>query len=317
MSDIDLNLLLALDMLLAECSVTRAAQRLSLSTSAMSRTLTRLRAVTGDPLLVRAGRGLVPTPRAMELRDQVHELTRNARVILRPQISNVDIASVEGTFTIRASQSFMAWLSGPLVTAVAQLAPRMCLRFEARPQKDAQSLREGMVDLDIGLLGTSAPEIRTRFLFHDAYVGVVRVGHPILASKHVTAEHFAAFNHVVALQEGSAIEPLNNKLESSGLRRKITVVVPGYPDAIRIACRSELIAVVPRSCLDSARLDGSSLELISFELPVRLPRFQISAMWHPRMDADPVHRCLRNCIISLCQEAYPSTLDPIPSTRKG
>ncbi|NWA24611.1 LysR family transcriptional regulator [Pseudomonas gingeri] len=305
MSDIDLNLLLALDMLLAECSVTGAAQRLSLSTSAMSRTLTRLRAATGDPLLVRAGRGLVPTPRALELRDQVHELTRNARAMLRPQVSAVDMASVEGTFTVRASQSFMACLSGPLVTAVTHLAPRICLRFEARPDKDAQPLREGTIDLDIGLLGTSAPEIRTRFLFHDAYVGAVRVGHPILASKQVTAQSFAAFNHVVALQEGNAIEPLTHALESSGLKRRITVVVPGYTDAMRIARRSELVAVVPRSSLGSARWEGSSLELINFDLPARLPRFQISAMWHPRMDADPLHRSLRNCIISVCQEAYP------------
>lgn len=305
MSDIDLNLLLALDVLLAECNVTRAAQRLGLSTSAMSRTLTRLRAATGDPLLVRAGRGLVPTPRALEIRDQVHALTRDARMLLRPQASDVDMASVEGTFTVRASQSFMEWLSGPVVAAVAQLAPGICLRFEARPRKDAESLREGMVDLDIGVRGTSAPEIRTRFLFHDAYVGVVRAGHPILASRPVTVQRFAAFNHVLALQEGNGIESLGSELESHGLKRRVTVVVPGYPDAMRIACRSALIAVVPRSCLGSAFLEGVTLPLASFDLPGKVPRFQISAMWHPRMDADPIHRCLRNCIIAVCQEAYP------------
>ncbi|SEQ92894.1 transcriptional regulator, LysR family [Pseudomonas sp. NFACC02] len=305
MSDLDLNLLLALDMLLAECSVTRAAQRLGLSSSAMSRTLTRLRAVTGDPLLVRAGRGLVPTPRAMEMRDQVHGLTRDAKAILRPQVSDVDMASVKGTFTVRASPSFMEWLSGPVVMAVTQLAPHLCLRFEARPQKDAQPLREGTVELDIGLPGTSAPEIRTRFLFRDTYVGVVRAGHPILASQKVTVQSFAAFSHVLALQEGDGIELLTRELESSGLERRITVIVPGYPDAMRIACRSELIAVVPRSCLGSERLGGSTSELISFDLPAPLPRFHISAMWHPRMDSDPVHRCLRNCIISVCQEAFP------------
>lgn len=305
MSDLDLNLLLALDMLLAECSVTRAAERLSLSTSAMSRTLTRLRAVTGDPLLVRAGRGLVPTPRAWEMRDQVHELTRDARAILRPQVSEVDMALVEGTFTIRASQSFMESLSGPVVMAVTQMAPRLCMRFEARPQKDAQPLREGAVDLDIGLLGTSAPEIRTRFLFHDGYVGVVRVGHPILTGQKVTARSFAAFNHVLALQEGQGIELLSDELKSRSLERRVTVVVPSYPDAMRIVCQSELIAVVPRSCVGSIRMDGSTLKLTAFDLPASLPSFQISAMWHPRMDSDPVHRCLRNCIISVCQEAFP------------
>lgn len=305
MSDLDLNLLLALDVLLAECSVTRAAERLGLSTSAISRTLTRLRAVTGDPLLVRAGRGLVPTPRALELRDRVHELTREAKALLRPQVRDVDMASVEGTFTLRASQSFMEWLSGPVVSAVARLAPRLCLRFEARLHRDAQPLRDGAVDLDIGKLGTSAPEIRTRFLFHDAYVGVVRAGHPILASEEVTVQDLAAFNHVVAQQEGDGVQPLIDALESGGLSRRVTVVVPGYPDAMRIAYRSELVAVVPRSCLGSARLEGYASGLASFALPTTLPRVQISAMWHPRMDADPVHRCLRNCIISVCQEAMP------------
>lgn len=305
MSDTDLSLLPALDTLLAECSVTRAAQQLGLSTSAMSRTLTRLREVTGDSLLVRAGRGLVPTPRALEIRDQVHALTRDARAILRPQVSDIDIASVEGTFTLRASQSFMEWLSAPVVTAVTQLAPRLCLRFEARPQKDAQPLREGVVDLDIGLLGTSAPEIRTRFLFYDAYVGVVCKDHPILTKGRVQVHDFAAFNHVLAQQEGSGIEALSNELESLGLERRVSVIVPGYPDAIRIACESKLIAVVPRSCLRGAHMAGSMLDMASFDLPASLPRFQISAMWHPRMDTDPVHRYVRNCIISVCQEAMP------------
>src|ERR1700758_1754839 len=104
MDSMDMNLLAALDVLLAEGSVTGAARRLGLSSSAMSRTLTRLRSATGDPLLVRAGRGLVPTPRAAALRDRVHELTRDVRAALRPQITQVDAASLDLTFTIRASE---------------------------------------------------------------------------------------------------------------------------------------------------------------------------------------------------------------------
>lgn len=96
----------------------------------------------------------------------------------------------------------------------------------------------------------------------------------------MTVQSFAAFSHVLALQEGDGIELLTRELESSGLERRITVIVPGYPDAMRIACRSELIAVVPRSCLGSERLGGSTSELISFDLPAPLPRFHISAMWH-------------------------------------
>src|SRR5436190_16793542 len=98
---VDLNLLLALNALLAEGGVTGAARRLGLSPSAMSRTLARLRSATGDPLLVRAGRGLVPTPYAVELREHVHTLSRDALAVLRPRAGRLDIAALERTFTIR------------------------------------------------------------------------------------------------------------------------------------------------------------------------------------------------------------------------
>src|SRR5580658_10909513 len=124
----DMNLLAALDALLAEGSVTGAARRLGLSSSAMSRTLTRLRSATGDPLLVRAGRGLVPTPRAAELRDRVHELSRDVRAVLTPHVSRLDVASLERTFTVRASEGFVDLFAAALVAALTQAAPCVCLR---------------------------------------------------------------------------------------------------------------------------------------------------------------------------------------------
>jgi DNA-binding transcriptional LysR family regulator len=305
--DVDLNLLVALDALLAEGSVTGAARRLGLSSSAMSRTLTRLRSATGDPLLVRAGRGLVPTPRAAGLRDRVHDLTRDARAVLRPQITQVDVAELETTFTIRASEGFLEFLSGPVVTAITQGAPRVRLRFASKPDKDARPLRDGLVDLEIGLLAPSAPEIRTQFLFYDRFVGVARAGHPLLAGADVTPERYAACNHVAASREGNAIGPLDAALARLGLGRTIMVVVPGYPDAMRIARQSDLIGLVPRSCLgnDTAADRAATAGLESFELPIPLPEFKISAMWHPRMDADPAHRWLRDRVMSVCRVAYP------------
>lgn len=307
MDNVDLNLLVALDTLLAEGSVTGAARRLGLSSSAMSRTLTRLRSVTGDPLLVRAGRGLVPTPRAAELRDRVHELTRDVRAVLRPKVSHVDAASLDLTFTIRASEAFLEFLSGPVVAAITHAAPRIRLRFAPKPDKDARPLREGLVDLEIGVLGTSAPEIRTQFLFYDKLVGVARIGHPLLAGTGVTLERYAACSHVVASRDGDVIEPVDDALEKRGLRRAIPVVVPGYPDAMRIARHSDLIALVPRSCLGNSLASdhATTSGLESFELPVPTAEFKISAMWHPRVDADPAHRWLRDAVMSVCRTAYP------------
>jgi DNA-binding transcriptional LysR family regulator len=305
--DVDLNLLVALDALLAEASVTGAARRLGLSSSAMSRALARLRSATGDPLLVRAGRGLVPTPRAAELRDHVHDLTRDVRAVLRPQTTRLDATSLQRTFTIRVSEGFLEFLSVPVVAAVTEAAPRACLRFVPKPDKDAHPLREGLIDLEIGLVGTSAPEIRTRLLFHDRLVGVARAGHPLLAGAGVTPKRYAACSHVAASREEDKVEPIDDALRQRGLRRAISVVVPGYPDAMRIARNSDLVALVPRSCLGNrlASGDAAASGLESFELPVPAPRFMISAIWHPRMDADPVHRWLRDTVTAVCRAAYP------------
>jgi DNA-binding transcriptional LysR family regulator len=306
-ADVDLNLLMALDVLLAEGSVTGAARRLGLSSSAMSRTLTRLRAATGDPLLVRAGRGLVPTPRADALRDRVHELTRDVRTVLQPQNILVDLAVLDRTFTLRASEGFLEVLAGPVVAAVTRAAPRVRLRFAPRPDKDATPLREGLIDLEIGVLGTSAPEIRTQFLFQDRRVGVARVGHPLLAGPGVTPERYAACHHVVASRDGTVMEPVDGALETLGLRRTVMVVVPGYPDAMRIARQSDLVALVPRSCLGNTMMSepAATAGLESFDLPLAMPEFTISAMWHPRMDADPAHRWLRDTVMAVCRAAYP------------
>ncbi len=305
--DVDLNLLAALDVLLAEGSVTGAARRLGLSTSAMSRTLTRLRAATGDPLLVRAGRGLVPTPRATELRDHVHELARDVRAVLRPQITEVDLVALERTFTIRVNEAFLEFLSGPVVAAVSRAAPNVCLRFAYKPDKDALPLREGLIDLEIGVLGTSAPEIRTQLLFYDKLVGVARIGHPLLTGAAITPERYAACKHVAASQEGNFVKPIDDALEQLGLRRAIMVVVPGYPDAMRIARQSDLVARVPRSCFGNGVADGhaATAGLQTFELPLPMPEFKVSAIWHPRMDADPAHRWLRDTVMSVCRAAYP------------
>ena len=297
MDDVDLNLLTALDALLYDGSVSKAAHRMGLSPSAMSRTLTRLRAATGDPLLVRAGRGLVPTPRAAELRDRVHELARDVRTALSPQAAILDVAVLEQTFTIRANDGFVDLFSASLVAAVTEAAPHVRLRFAPKPDKDARPLREGHIDLDIGVLGVSAPEMRAQLIFRDDFIGAVRAGHPLLTGP-VSAERYAACRHVVASRRGAFDGPVDDALAELGLRREVVVVVPGFRDAIRIARRSDLIALVPRSSLGSA----DPLGLATFELPVRTPEIVISAMWHPRMDGDPAHRWLRNTGMALCRE---------------
>ena len=249
---------------------------------------------------MRAGRGLVPTPRAAELRDPVHRLTRDVRAVLTPNVADPDLASLERTFTIRASEGFVGLFAARLVAAVAEAAPRVRLRFAPKPDKDALPLREGAIDLEIGVLGAFAPEARTRFLFRDRFSGVVRVGHPLLAGP-VTAARYAGFRHVVASRRGAVSGPVDAALNALGLTREVVAVVPGFPDALRVARDTDLVALVPRSCLGGPTEHG----LAGFDLPVQTPEITISAMWHPRMDADPAHRWLRDLVVGVCHAAAP------------
>ena len=137
----------------------------------MSRTLTRLRAATGDPLLVRAGR--VPRPRASELRDRIHELARDVRTALSPQAGYLDVASLARTFTIRANEGFMDLFAASLVAAVTEAASHVRPRFAPKPDEDARPLREGHIDLGIDVLGVSAPEVRAQLIFRDDFIGAV------------------------------------------------------------------------------------------------------------------------------------------------
>lgn len=161
----DLNLLVPLDVLLAEGSVARAARRLRLSASAMSRTLARLREATGDPLLVRAGRSLVPTPRAIELRDRVSRIVQDAQGALRP-VATLDLARLARTFTLRTSDGFAESFGPALLARVAREASHVRLRFVAKSDKENAPLREGTVDLETGVVeANTGPELRAWGLF--------------------------------------------------------------------------------------------------------------------------------------------------------
>ena len=298
MADIDLNLLAALDVLLAERSVTTAAKRLGLSPSATSRTLARLRAATGDPLLVQAGRSLVPTPYAEQLANRVHALAQGARAVLTPALDHVDPALLERTFTIRANEGFVALFAPVLVAAVTEAAPHVRLCFAPKADKEATPLREGVIDLEVGTAGASAPEIRSQLIFRDRFIGAARLRHPLLEGP-MTPERYAACGHVVTSRRGASRGPVDDALHALGLHRKIVAIVPSFLDGLNIARRSDLIALVPRSCIRDETIMAQGLQ--GFELPVATPELAISAMWHPRLDADPAHRWLRQKLMTTCR----------------
>ncbi|MBC3258177.1 LysR family transcriptional regulator [Pseudomonas paralactis] len=290
----DFNLLITLDVLLAEGSVARAAQRLRLSPSAMSRALARLRAATGDPLLVRAGRGLVPTPRALQLREQVSQLVQDAHAVLRPA-HDLNMAEVLRTFTLRTSEEFVERFGPALLARIAPEAPDVRLRFVNKSDKDSVLLRQGSVDLDIGVVDAGAsPELLTQALFRDRLVGVVRAGHT-LSHGPISAARFAQGQHVYVSRRGQERGQIDAALEAQGLVRQISTVVAGFNTAIALARDTDLIASVPQRYI-SAAAQG----LHCFELPVTVPTFTVAMLWHPRQDADLAHRWLRACLREVC-----------------
>ncbi|HEV7367901.1 LysR family transcriptional regulator [Arenibaculum sp.] len=290
----DLNLLVVLDVLLAEGSVAGAARRLRLSPSAMSRSLARLREATGDPLLVRAGRGLVPTPRAIELRGQVGRVVQDGEAILRPA-GTLDLGRLVRTFTLRTSEGFVETFGPDLVARAAGEAPGVRLHFLQKPDRDSAPLRDGTVDLETGVVGkATGPEVRAQALFRDRFIGVVRMGHALCRGA-VTPARYAAGRHVLVSRRGLVEGPVDEALKPFGLAREIATIVGGFSTALALARASDLIASVPER-----HTGGLRAGMHAFPLPVPVPEITVSLLWHPRLDADPAHRWLRGCVRDVC-----------------
>jgi DNA-binding transcriptional LysR family regulator len=302
MSAPDLNLLVTLDVLLAEGSVARAAHRLRLSPSAMSRALARLRETTGDPLLVRAGRGLVPTPHALGLRERVNHLVQDAEAVLRP-VEALDLKLLVRTFALRTSEGFVESFGPNLIARVGKEAPGVRLHFVQKPDRESTSLRDGTVDLETGVVGkTTGPEVRAQALFRDRFIGVVRRGHPLCQGE-ITPARYAAGRHVVVSRRGlDKGGPIDEALKPLGLEREVVTIVGGFSTALALARASDLIASVPERHTGNLRVG-----LHSFPLPVPAPEVTVSLLWHPRLDADLAHRWLRGCVRDACAKTKTMT----------
>ncbi|GFZ92740.1 LysR family transcriptional regulator [Elstera cyanobacteriorum] len=291
----DLDQLITLDVLLSAGSVARAAERLQLSPSAMSRALARLRASFNDPLLVRAGRGLVPTPRAEALRPEVRRVLEAAEALFRIG-ADFDPAHLSRTFTLRISDGFLETFGPPLLATLAREAPGVRLRFVPKQDKDSAPLRDGSIDLETGVIGPAmGPEVRAQALFRDRFIGVVRPEHP-LAGGRVTAEDYAAGQHIAVARRPVERWPADEALAALGLTRQVRTIVGGFAAALFLVRSGDLIATVPEQ-----HTAGLRAGLIAFPLPIAVPEITVSLFWHPRFDADPAHRWLRETLRAICK----------------
>ncbi|GCD36439.1 putative transcriptional regulator, LysR family protein [Streptomyces chrestomyceticus JCM 4735] len=284
----DLNLLRVLDALLQENSVTRAAGRLGTSPAAVSRTLARLRRAVGDPLLVRAGQGLVPTPRALELRDEVAELLRGCDNVLRPG-AGFDPAHLQRTFAVQATDLMLSGLAGILTERIHQEAPHVDVVFLPEAAEGGPALRQGSVDVELGVLGPLDPEIRTQPLTRMTVAGVARSGHPLFDGR-IDARRFAAAGHIGISRHGERLGPIDSALAERGLHRRVAVVVPSHTSAMILARDTDLVALTLTDWLPGTI---TALGLRTFPIPLDLPAIDFGMAWHPRNSADPGHRWFR------------------------
>ncbi|KQV13826.1 LysR family transcriptional regulator [Kitasatospora sp. Root107] len=293
-SGLDLNLLIALDLLLEEGSVSGAARRMHLSEPAMSRTLGRIRKALGDPVLVRAGRAMVPTPHALSLRAEVRAVVERAQALFTPT-GQVDLGTLTRTFTVLAHDAFAASYGAPLLARAAAEAPGVRLRFLAESHLDAPTLREGGADLEVGVIDSTAPEVRVEQLFEDRMLGVVRAGHPLLTGGPVTPERFAAAPQLSVSRRGLLHGPIDTALAELGLARRVLGSSPTFPAALFMVLDSDLVGLAT----SRARGLTDALGLTMFEIPLALPPLPFGLAWHPRHDADPAHAWLRERIREL------------------
>ncbi|WP_214324180.1 LysR family transcriptional regulator [Nonomuraea sediminis] len=316
---IDANLAIALDALLAENSVTRAAARLQTSPAAMSRTLARLRRILQDPLLVRAGQAMVPTPRAQALREEAATVVRSLGALLSPGAS-VDPAGLSSTFTLQAADLVGAALAPGLLQLAQREAPGVSFRIRAEELEAGPALRDGRIDLEIGSIDHVDPETQVEELVSLRMVAAVRPGHPLTEGP-LTPVRLAAAQHVAVSRRGRFTGPLDTALAEQNLHRRVSVVLPSHLAAMTLAARSDIVCLVPAAPPGAAPSplthDAGALGLHLLDIPLELPPLTIGMAWHPRHTADGAHRWLRDAVRrTLCTPTAASeitvadTIDP-------
>jgi DNA-binding transcriptional LysR family regulator len=305
----DLGLLLTLDALLQESNVTMAGRRLGLSTPATSHALARIRERLNDPILVRAGRSMVLTPRAEQLRPKVRSLVEEATGVLHAA-TPFSAQGLARTFTIYTTDHVLLVL-GPAVDRILRAeAPEVTLRFLPSVVDDWIPLRDGAADLSVCILGHFPQEFRTRKLFTDRFVCAVRQGHPTVGKK-LTLVEYLALEHVVVAPLGRPSQ-VDRALSERGLRRRIRQAVPYFQAGLHVASTTDCVLTVSDR---AARALAKALRLRLVPPPLPLGTYPLHLLWHPRLENEPANRWLRGVFVRAAEEAAPEP--PPPGRRRG
>lgn len=298
MESSDFALLVSLDALLQEGSVTGAARRLGLSTPAMSHALARIRTRFDDPLLVRSGRGMLLTPRALALKSPVHDVVEAARRTLEPERPFI-ASELARTFVVHATDYVLMILGAAVDRLLRAEAPHVCVRFVPNRPDDAALLRDHGSDLAVGIYGELPQEMRQRRLLTDRLLCVVRRGHPAIR-KSITLEQFVGLTHIQVAPRGNPGGYVDDVLRERGLTRTVARAVPYFVTALQLAAETDYVLTISERI---ARRFAGPLSLQLHEPPLKLRPYALSLVWHPRLDGDDGHRFLRDVFLRASREA--------------
>lgn len=306
--ELDLNLLRVFDALLDTGSVSAAATRLHLSAPATSRALGRLRRAMNDQILVRAGRGLVPTPFAQQSAAKVKALLA-AAAELRVDPADSDPRTWRRTFAVRINDGLSPVLAPRLTHRISAEAPDVLLRFVAQDSKEPDRLRDGSLDLDIGVADPPPPDVCARTLFSDRFVAVVAADSDLGRAAHLTVDDLCAHPHISASRRGLAHGPLDEALRGVGRSRRVVSVVPSYAVAALMALEGDVICLIPRVLAEHLAERRVPLRWHRVPLNLPLPSAEVELRWHRRLDDDPASRWLRHHVLEAVQPLV-ARLDP-------
>ena len=289
----DLNLLQVLDALMEERNVTRAAERLHLSQPAVSSALNRLRQAFDDPLFLRTQRGVVPTPRAIEL-------ANDARAVLRRVESMIDArpfdpATVDVTFTIGANDYGQFAVVAPLMEYLRKHAPLVKLTVVQLDVNIGERLQHQSIDFAITLLSEPPPEAHAMPLFKEKFLCAGRIDHPGLTKGRLTLDEFCALDHIrISPANARLVDPVDQALAGLGRRRRVVVTVPNFFLLPRMLRHSDLVSIAPAGL---ARYFNWTLTAVP--PPLKIPGFVMNLVWHERTHGSEGHRWLRERMAAL------------------
>jgi DNA-binding transcriptional LysR family regulator len=300
LAGVDLNLVLALDALLAERHVTRAAARLGITQSAASHALARLRDVLDDPLLVRGPRGtMIPTPRAAALAPAVHRILVDLSAVLRGDAA-FDPSTARRTFHIGTTDYVELVLMPRLVERLQRIAPNIDLWLHNLSDHGDEALAAGTIDVAVGPpRGAARPAgSYEKILFDEAFTCIVRGAHPLAATK-LTLARYCAAAHLLIAPRGTPGSLVDDALAAAGRSRRIALAVPHFLVVPYLIASSDLIATLATRV---ASTFADTLKLVTMPPPLALPKFQIAVTWHERNQDDLPHRWLREQLLAVGAE---------------